>query len=86
MRLKVLIVLLFVFLLTGCRSEEYSSNYKGDTMYFKTISKEVNGEVIYDTRTGVEYWRSASVYNCGNLTVLVDADGKPLVYNGSVDE
>ena len=48
---------------------------------FKTLYKESYGSVIYDTRTGVEYWRSEGVYNWGSLTLLVDEEGKPLVYN-----
>lgn len=48
---------------------------------FKTLYKESYGSVIYDTRTGVEYWRSEGVYNWGSLTLLVDEEGKPLIYN-----
>lgn len=47
---------------------------------FKTLFKEDYGKVVYDTRTGVEYWMSVSGYNCGNLTLLVDENGKPLIY------
>ena len=83
MKLKVLIGILSVFLLTGCRAA-YSSEYEGNTRYFKVISDEINGSVIYDTRTGVEYWQSGGYSNV--LTVLFDADGKPLLYNGSAKE
>lgn len=48
--------------------------------YFVKISSEVGGNIVYDSRTGVQYWRSEGVYNCGTLTVLLDADGKPLIY------
>ena len=83
MKLKVVIGLIFISLLTGCKSE-YSDDYKGNTMYFKTISVETYGKIIYDTRTGVEYWVSYGYSNV--LTVLVDEDGKPLIYDRSEEE
>ena len=49
---------------------------------FKTLYNEKCGEVVYDIRTGVEYWRSDAAYNRGSLTLLVDENGKPLVYAG----
>lgn len=82
MKLKVAIGLVFISLLTGCRAD-LSAEYKGNTRYFKTISDEINGEIVYDTRTGVEYWRSDGYSNV--LTVLVDENGKPLVYDRTLD-
>ena len=85
MKFKIAIGLIFIFLLTGCRSVNSDmSDYKGNTRYFKTISEEVNGRIIYDTRTGIEYWMSYGYSNV--LTVLVDADGKPLIYDRSEEE
>ena len=37
-----------------------------------------------DTQTGVQYLYHSSV-NSGGLTVLVDADGKPLLYHRTPD-
>ncbi len=39
-----------------------------------------SSEVLVDTQTGVQYLYHA-VGNAGGLTVLVDADGKPLIYH-----
>lgn len=80
MKLKVVIGLIFISLLTGCSVD----SEKGNTRYFRTISNEINGEIVYDTRTGVEYWRSEGYSNV--LTVLVDADGKPLIYDRSEEK
>jgi hypothetical protein len=85
MKFKVAIGLIFISLLTGCRSvDSKSSDNKENTRYFKTISDEVNGRIIYDTRTGIEYWMSYGYSNV--LTVLVDADGNPLIYDRSEEE
>lgn len=49
---------------------------------FKVLYAEEYGDVVYDVRTGVQYWRSKGQYNRGTLTLLVDENGKPLVYSG----
>lgn len=85
MKLRVLVGLLFISLLTGCKTVD-SEIYAGNTEYFKTILSEEYGDIIYDTRTGVEYWCSTAAYNRGSLTMLVDADGKPLIYDRSEEE
>jgi hypothetical protein len=79
MKFKALMIILLVCLLTGCCEFE-SSDYEGPTRYFKAISSERDGKIIYDTRTGVEYWMTYGTHNV--LTVLVDADGKPLIHDG----
>ncbi len=43
-----------------------------------------NNEVWVDTQTGVQYLYHASGYS-GGMTVLVDAEGKPLLYRKSPD-
>jgi hypothetical protein len=73
MKLKVVIGLIFISLLTGCEAD------KGNTRCFKIMSYEKHGNIVYDTRTGVEYW--CSTY--GALTPLVDEDGKLLIYDRS---
>lgn len=83
MKLKVALGLIFICFLIGCRSTD-EFDYKGDTRIFKTISSETYGRVVYDKRTGVEYWISYGYSNV--LTVLVDEDGKPLIYDRSAKE
>lgn len=48
---------------------------------FLPIQKWINNMIVYDTKTGVEYF----VMN-GSMTLLVDADGKPLLYENRGDE
>ena len=43
-----------------------------------------SNEVLVDTQTGVQYLYHASGYS-GGMTVLVDAEGKPLLYRKSPD-
>ena len=37
--------------------------------------------VVYDITTKVQYAVSNGIYNEGTITCLVDAEGKPLLYN-----
>ena len=43
-----------------------------------------SNEVLVDTQTGVQYLYHAAV-NSGGLTVLVAAEGKPLLYHKTPD-
>lgn len=46
---------------------------------FKQGAMSGNSEIWVDTRTGVQYLWHCNGY-AGGLTVLVDAEGKPLLY------
>jgi hypothetical protein len=81
MKIKnLIIVMISIVLLCSCSSETISEPPYGTSLYFKEISREEYGIIVYDTRTGVEYWVSNYAYNRGNLTLLVDTDGNPLIY------
>lgn len=72
----VIMIIVSVFSLSGC-TETTGSNQKR----FVHLNRETNFSIYYDTETKVEYAVSESSYNYGNVTVLVDAEGKPLLYN-----
>lgn len=81
MKNKIIMIMLSALLLCGCDSETetikvLNPNY---TERFVTLEEYFYGDVVVDTRTGVEYWLSGGANNSGTLTVLVDADGKPLI-------
>ena len=85
---KACIVALSVIMLTGCGSEGAFSSASNDEepseKRFKVLDGEIfdNFYIAYDTETGIEYSVSNGAYNHGILTILVDADGKPLIYEG----
>lgn len=58
-------------------TEVQSNNHR-----FVTISDSYCFKIVYDTRTKVEYAISTGSYNYGTVTLLVDAEGKPLLYTG----
>lgn len=79
----MLLIITLCFILTGCDERTVEKESSKPSTYFIKISSEFGGDVIYDSRTKVQYWRSNSAYNSGSLTLLVDADGKPLLYKES---
>ena len=89
MKNKTLILILLLattLLCCGCGERTIQNEAKKEQnsydTYFIRISSEYGGDIVYDSRTGVQYWRSNGSYNHGSLTVLLDADGKPLIYKG----
>lgn len=54
----------------------HSGTSKIADMQFEAIGRDTDGLVVYDKRTGVEYYKAP---NC--MTVLVDKGGKPMIYN-----
>ena len=55
---------------------------EADDRMFMMVSDEINGRVMVDKATGVMYWASDNSYNRGNLTLLVNADGTPRIWEG----
>lgn len=49
---------------------------------FAYVNSEVYFDIYYDRETKVMYAISTCQYNKGNIVMLVDANGKPLLYEG----
>lgn len=72
-----LILTVMLAMLTGCVDSAAETEKR-----FVEISDEGTFYICYDKKTKVEYAVSNGYYNCGTLMVLVDAEGKPLLYEG----
>lgn len=53
-----------------------------DKSRFMIVESKFNWWICADRETGVMYAVSRGAYNCGNFTLLVDAEGNPLIYEG----
>lgn len=73
------IMILSMLLLSGCQRVE-SVNDNKDTSMFVVIEVTGTWEVVYHKETKVMYVVSCGAYNAGSFTVLVDADGKPMLW------
>ncbi len=79
--MKKLLILLSISLVclvgcAGCNTYEHPNN---DYM-FATLERHTAYYVVYNKQTKVMYVVSNGVYNEGTFTLLVNADGTPMVY------
>lgn len=82
--MKKLLILLSISLVclvgcAGCNTHEHpSSDYKGST--FAILEGHTGYYIVYNKQTKVMYAVSNGAYNEGTFTLLVNADGTPMVY------
>lgn len=81
---KFFAVLIFAtFVITSCqtpaRDKGVNTNAKSR---FVVVEKSWSWQVVYDKETLVMYAVANRAYNRGNFTLLVDSDGKPLLWKG----
>ena len=82
MRKTIIALLLSITCLTGCSVRIRTDPYYDSVRFVYIDSSGYNFDIFYDKTTGVEYAVSCGAYNSGTVTLLVDADGKPLIYEG----
>lgn len=69
---------------TGCGAGtdvEYTEE-TSETSMFVTVEETLTWAVVYHKTTKVMYVVSCGTYNYGNFTLLVNADGTPMIYGG----
>ena len=80
------LVLTLGLMLAGCARGKVDAGQiadaEVDNQMFMVVSNEWSGKVLVDKSTGVMYWMSNGGYNTGNLTLLVNADGTPRIWEG----
>jgi uncharacterized lipoprotein YehR (DUF1307 family) len=76
-----LIAVALLLALTGCTSVERADD-GSDTSMFVAVEKTSAWAIVYCKQTKVMYAVSYSTYNYGTFTLLVNADGTPMVYGG----
>lgn len=81
---KLIALLMLVIMFTSCSSSTEAN--ARNTNRFELIQSTSWCDIIVDTETGVEYAISTSAYNRGNMTVLVDETGKPMIWKRKVTE
>ena len=84
---RIFAIIAVMFLLVGCARVEMAEPTKtGETSRFVTVETTSLWKVVADKETGVMYTVSLGMYNIGTFTLLVDAEGNPLIYEGKDDE
>lgn len=83
--MKKIIVLMIVVLamaLTGCIESSEIEGKNAEKSNFGKVEENYNWYIVYHKETKVMYAVSRGTYNCGNFTLLVNADGTPMLWEG----
>lgn len=78
-----MIALLSCLILAGCAEVESAQSEPVEVSRFMEVENSWNWRVVVDRETGVMYAVSNGSYNIGTFTLLVDADGNPLIWKGA---
>lgn len=84
-RIKTIVLIAAFMLLSGCAKVEKAEPEPQNIGRFVVIEEAMYWHVVADRHTGVMYAVSDGNYNRGNFTLLVDAEGKPLIWKGGQD-
>lgn len=81
---KLISILLLSVMLAGCGTSSVPDAGQAvpETSSFVLVEKYPYFQVIAVRETGVMYIMSDGLYNRGTFTLLVDADGKPMIWEG----
>lgn len=83
----LIITVLTIILATGCAKVENKTEQEPvDVSRFERVEITAVWEIVADRETGVMYAVSRGMHNQGTFTVLVDADGKPLIWDKGEQE
>ena len=72
--------MLSMLLLSGCKKVESVNDDDKDTSMFVIIEQTGTWEIVYHKETKVMYAVSDGAYNGGTFTLLVDENGKPMLW------
>lgn len=71
----IILAVIACMMLSSCSSED-------NTSMFVEVEVAASWKVVYHKETKVMYAVSNSGYNRGTFTLLVNADGTPMIYEG----
>lgn len=78
--ITIVVITVMILSLSACRTKRTSEITKGETSRMVYVEETDSYCIVYDKYTKVMYAISNDLYNIGNFTLLVDADGSPLLY------
>lgn len=84
-KLLMTAVICALLAVSGCGETAVEDTQPVDVSRFVVIEGVAQWWVVADRETKVMYAVSRGGYNLGNFTLLVDADGKPLLWEGDTE-
>ena len=86
MKKSMIVVILFIMvMISGCGKDVAESESGDNRSMFISVERAGTWRVVYHKDTKVMYVVSNGGYNCGTFTLLVDRDGKPLLWEGEAE-
>lgn len=82
MKTKVIILTVIACMMLSSCSKVETVKSKDDTSMFVTVETTTFWKIVYQKDTKVMYVVSEDSYNHGTFTLLVNADGTPMIYEG----
>ena len=73
-------MMMMLLSLSACATKQTREIIDGETSRMVYVEETSAYCIVYDKYTKVMYAVSNTGYNCGNFTLLVNADGSPLLY------
>lgn len=83
MRRIICVIFAVMMLIVGCSSTPSTNKDEPkaeNVSMFMCVEENGSWRILVDRKTGVMYAVSDGSYNRGNFTLLVDEEGKPLIY------
>ena len=81
--IALILIVVSLMTLTACATKREREVVKGEKSRMVYLEETGAYCIVYDRETKVMYAVSNSGYNYGNFTLLVDANGNPLLYQGN---
>ncbi len=78
--ITIVLIALIMVTISACATKRTSEAVKGETSRMVYVEETGAYCIVYDKHTKVMYAVSNGGYNNGNFTLLVDANGNPLLY------
>ena len=83
--IALMLIVISLMALVACATKREREVVKGKTSRMVYLEETGAYCIVYDRETKVMYAVSNSGYNYGNFTLLVDANGNPLLYEGQTE-
>jgi len=80
-KILAMITIGLIIICTGCATVEMDPD-QSETSMFIQVEDTPSFKVVYHRETKVMYAISKGSYHYGDFTLLVNADGSPMIYGG----
>lgn len=78
----IFVAMVMLICMVGCYSVSNDESNTDEASMFTVVEVGISWRVVYHNETKVMYAISKGDYNRGSFTLLVNADGSPMIYEG----